>query len=90
MVAKTKLRKSKSTGAGVSRVTWVWGDREKGIAVRRSHRKQEGKYWYDVHHVKNGKTTHVSRDHSSRASAIREAKGYAVDNKKHPRSTAFW
>ena len=73
-----------------SRVTWVWGDKEKGIAVVRSLHKQGGKFWYDVHHMRNGKVTHVSRDHSSKASAIREAKGYATSAKKHPRSTTFF
>ena len=72
------------------RITWVWGDREKGIAVVRSLRKSKGKYWYDVHHVKDGKTTHIACDFSSKAEATKEAKGYAVQAKKHPRSTTFF
>ena len=73
-----------------SRVMWVWGDESKGIAVVRSLRKQGGKYWYDVHHVKNSKVTHVARDFSSKAEALRQAQSYARLAKKHPRSATFF
>lgn len=71
------------------RVTWVWGDRKKGIAVVRSTRKSGGKTWYDIRHVKNGKTVLVHRDFSPKADAIREAKGYARHERLHPRSSFF-
>jgi len=79
-----------TTKTASSRVTWVWGDKKKGIAVVRSLRKQGGKYWYDVHHVKDGKVTHVARDFSSKAEALREARGYSRLAEKHPRSTTFF
>ena len=72
-----------------SRVTWVWGDKTKGIAVVRSARKSKGKYSWDIHHVKDGTTVHMARDYSTKAEAIREAKSYSQYAKKHPRSGFF-
>lgn len=72
-----------------NRVTWVWGNREKGIAVVRSARKSKGKYWYDIWHVMRGEETLVHRDYPTKAEAIREAKSYARHEKKHPRSSFF-
>ncbi|MFH1087507.1 MAG: hypothetical protein V1737_02840, partial [Chloroflexota bacterium] len=75
-----------ATKAQSSRVTWVWGDAKKGICVVRSPRKSKGKYWWDVHHVKDGKTTHMARDFSVRAEALKEARSYAAYRAKHPRA----
>jgi len=72
-----------------SRVTWVWGDRTKGIVVVRDARKKKGKYWYDIHHVKNGKSVLVHTDYPTKTEAIREAKDYAKYEKTHPRSAFF-
>ena len=73
-----------------SRVTWVYGDRDKGIALLRSVRKSKGRYSYDIHHVKNGKATHVARDYATKKEAIAAAKGYARFAKKHPRKNVFF
>lgn len=70
------------------RVTWVWGDSKKGIAVVRSARKSKGKYDWSIQHVKNGKSVLVHRNYT-KAEAIREAKGYARYEKAHPRSGFF-
>ena len=72
--------------AASSRVTWVWGDENKGIALVRSLRKKKnGRYDYGVLHVLNGKTVLVHRNYS-KAEGLREAKSYAEYEKKHPRS----
>lgn len=73
-----------------NRTTWVWGDAKKGIAVVRSARKSGGRYWWDVHHVRDSKTTHVARDFSSKVEAVREAKRHAQFAQKHPRTTTFF
>lgn len=71
------------------RITWVWGDKNKGIALVRSLRKKKnGRYDYDIHHVLNGKTVLVHRNYS-KTEGLREAKGYADYEKKHPRSSFF-
>ena len=69
-----------------SRTTWVWGDKAKGIAVVRSARKQGGKYWYDIHHMKNGKINLVHRDYPTKTEAMKEARSYAKYERAHPRS----
>ena len=65
MATKTKAKQS-------SRVTWVWGDSKKGIAAVRSARKSGGKYWWDIHHVKNGKVVLVHRDYPTKTEAVCE------------------
>ena len=69
-----------------SRVTWVWGDEKKGIAVVRSARKSRGKYSWDIHHVKDGKIVLVHRDYSTKTEAVKGAKSYARYERAHPRS----
>ena len=71
------------------RVTFVWGDRKKGIAVVRQPGKEGGKVWYDVHHVLNGKTVLVHRDYTPKAAAIREARSYANFEKRYPKKSFF-
>ncbi|MBI4266799.1 MAG: hypothetical protein HY668_00325 [Chloroflexi bacterium] len=74
-----------STKTASSRVTWVWGDRDKGIALVRSpHKMKNGRYDYDIHHVKDGKTVLVHRNYS-KTEGLREARSYADYEKKHPR-----
>ena len=67
-----------------SRTIWVWGDAKKGIAVVRSARKSKGRYWWDIHHVKDGKVILVHRDYG-KAEAIKEARSYARYEKTHPK-----
>jgi len=90
MTTKTKAKGPASTTRQPKRITWVWGDAKKGIAVVRSFHRKGGKFWYDIHHVKDRKVTHVARDHSTKAEAIREAKGYARRAESHPRRNVFF
>jgi hypothetical protein len=52
-------------------------------------RDGSGKNNRNIYHVKGGRVTYVHRDYSKTA-AIREAKGYARDAQKHPRSTTYF
>lgn len=90
MATKTKAKGPASITRQSKRITWVWGDAKKGIAVVRSLRREGGKFWYDMHHVKDGKVTHVASDYPTKAEAIREAKGYARRAERHPRRNVFF
>jgi ketosteroid isomerase-like protein len=67
-------------------VTYVWGNKNGGIAIQRKERTGKGRYSWDVVHIKNGKIVLRHRDYT-KTDAIREAHRYARYEKQHgPRS----
>jgi hypothetical protein len=67
----------------------VWGSatRDKGLAIEHFGRSREnGTYWWNVLHLKDGKVVFVHRDYPSRAKTLREAQDYAKHEKAHLRN----
>ncbi len=87
MATKTKSR----TRVRQPRRILVWGSatKGKGVAIERFGRSRgNGRYWWNVLHLKDGKVFLVHRDFS-KTEAIKQAKGYGRYEETHPRHSFF-